>query len=570
MQLPIRFKLIQVSGHTYVFRMEFVPVTNVLEFKLSIHTFNAPLTQSIVDSFQANESNVNYFKMLPLQQQWSIKLTQQKAEQGLLTLQNVYNSYQNDRYAIANQKLIPIDLPGVKLHLYYFQLYSIGNFWYECVNNWTYWTVEFFKNVQNPVQQQHNQLTSPVIEFKAEEVEEEVEITDDIDVDLSNIENDISVIVNDCLKLSPNNITMYFLGKYIEHFITTGYYEKEFDIQNNSGTISITMAPLLDVQLIGISKAHYMNLLSIFSSFKNLTQDEVYYKLKTLVKEMRFILNIYLQNPEENKEFVILPLKVIELMIFIFGIYHYQLSFPFQIPDNTPDPIKFHNLMITIVNYYIKNVLDSMDNSHYDFTTVYVTHPSSVTFENDISNLEDLDNILKKERYLLDIDKQGFIDNVYAKLKDKSKKKDVKMNLLLSEPKTLDITKFIDKGSTESSWMNYKTYQPPKNSNNTIITQEYYHLIQIAMTETNIAFIQKDLNPIISHYIEIILNKIFNKINSDLDKTKAISTLNLLTNYIRPFIKDASVHTEMTILYKCVIPYLYDMFNISDFVDYFH
>lgn len=569
MKLPLKFKLIQVINFSYVFRMELIPVINILEFKLSIHSFNTPLTKSIIDSFQANDQDENYFKMLPLQQQWSSKLKQNDAEQGLVILQNVYNSCQNKPKILNNQELVVVDLPWVKLHLYYYQLYGIGNFWYECVHNWTYWTVEYFKNADLKTEQKHTQITSPIIEFKTQEVKEDKEDIEDIDIEISNVNDDISII-NDCLKLSLNNIMIYYISRYVQNYINTEHHEKEFNIIQKNDQVYLTMSPLLDTQLIGISKSHYMNILNILLTFKNITQDEVYYKLKLLVKEFRFLVNLYLQDPEKNKDIVILPLKIIELQIFIYGIYHYQLSFAFQIPETTPDPIKFHNIMISIVNYYIKNIMGSMDNSYLGFSNINITHPSSVNFEEPIVNLEELKELIEKDKFLLDIDKQGFVDNVYKKLKTKTKK-ETAFNLILSNGNVLDITKFIDvDNTTKLSWLNYKTFKTPKNINNTVITQEYYHLLQIATSETNIAFIEKDLNPIISHYAEIILNHIFNKINNDLDKKKAISTLNLVNNYIKPFVKDAPINTEMIILYKCVIPYLYDMFNISEFIDYFH
>ena len=175
---------------------------------------------------------------------------------------------------------------------------------------------------------------------------------------------------------------------------------------------------------------------------------------------------------------------------------------------------------------------------------------------------------------MLDIDKTSFINNIYNQLKNNTNtNKNVK--LILNNPTIITLNLFIDKGTPESSWLSYRTITSNNRlKNHTILTKEYFQLLTLAISDNPqsvLPLIQNEMNPILLRHYETIMNVIFKELISTVTDLNNISTLNILTHHIRPFLNnDSSIETEMFILYKCIIPYLYDVYKINSFIDYFH
>jgi hypothetical protein len=106
---------------------------------------------------------------------------------------------------------------------------------------------------------------------------------------------------------------------------------------------------------------------------------------------------------------------------------------------------------------------------------------------------------------------------------------------------------------------------------NKVISEEYLQLLRIKFNDSSLK--SSDLNPIISKYGQIISDHILPHISTEIGKkiTTPVSTLTLLTDYIRPHLTDtSSVDSELKLVYRIVIPFLYDIFDITDYIDYFH
>jgi len=202
-------------------------------------------------------------------------------------------------------------------------------------------------------------------------------------------------------------------------------------------------------------------------------------------------------------------------------------------------------------------------------------HQQDVTLDEEDLKLEDLKNVLTKELYLLDVDRDHFIGRVLSKI-DKSKATDdkEKLKLTLSTPNKIDIENFIDK-TTQSSLLYYRTIKPDQKQfeKNKILTVEYLQCLQLMNTPNMVVpatTLIKDLSPIVAKYADTIINIIFKELSNN-DPSTTMSTLTLLNTFVRPYLSpDSTTTTELFILYKIVIPYLYDNFGIKQFIDYFH
>jgi len=186
---------------------------------------------------------------------------------------------------------------------------------------------------------------------------------------------------------------------------------------------------------------------------------------------------------------------------------------------------------------------------------------------------DQIDQLLTKERYMLDIDRDLYIRNVMNMLEDEHsavQKKQIKLHL--NNPTTLNIEKLLNK--TSNGYLGYELQKPNQKQfeTNKIITKEYYDILLISTTPTlSRKTIENELNQICIKYADIILNLIFKELSSSINTDTIISTLYLLEYHIRPFLKsEATIETELFLLYRIVMPYLYDVYGITDYVDYFH
>jgi len=186
---------------------------------------------------------------------------------------------------------------------------------------------------------------------------------------------------------------------------------------------------------------------------------------------------------------------------------------------------------------------------------------------------DQIDQLLTKERYMLDIDRDLYIRNVMEKLDDEHsavQKKQIKLKL--NNPTTLNIEKLLNK--TSIGYLGYELQKPNQKQfeTNKIITKEYYDILLIStIPKLSRKTIENELNQICIKYADMILNLIFKELSSSINTDTIISTLYLLEYQIRPFLKsEATIETELFLLYRIVIPYLYDVYGITDYVDYFH
>ena len=83
--------------------------------------------------------------------------------------------------------------------------------------------------------------------------------------------------------------------------------------------------------------------------------------------------------------------------------------------------------------------------------------------------------------------------------------------------------------------------------------------------------IQKEIPLFINKYCQTLTQTILPNLSNEFKSLSSpISTLDLVQNYIMPFVnKDISIETELKILYKIIIPFLYDIFEVDEIFDTF-
>jgi len=174
---------------------------------------------------------------------------------------------------------------------------------------------------------------------------------------------------------------------------------------------------------------------------------------------------------------------------------------------------------------------------------------------------------------MLDIDRDLYIRDVMEKLDtEHSAVQRKQIKLKFNNPTTLNIEKLLNK--TSIGYLGYELQKPNQKQfeAHKIITKEYYDILLIStIPKLSRKTIENELNQICIKYADTILNLIFKELSSSINTDTIISTLYLLEYYVRPFMKsETTVETELFLLYRIIIPYLYDVYGITDYVDYFH
>jgi len=550
--LPVRYLLIQHNATSHiVLKFEVVPINDLLYLEIAGYQFKGTITPSVVSAFNANPSNRQFFKSLPIEMIHRQQISLPESEKFNFDMKNYLSKLH------PNSQLYAVQLYGLNVYINYFHIEVMIDFISQFISNY-----EILKVNLQLLEISETSITDGIIpEQKPNEIgvliEEEV---------LISTPRDKTAIFNEILQLSPSSMTTYYISKYISNIINSK--QTSLIKSNNDGTVQyIEISPLINDQLIQFSTFSFNNILNVLDSF-NASNNEYISKLKILTKELIHIINTYSQNPEELKKYD-LTIKIIEYLIYI---YSFKLSGNTIISQkgNFKKTKDFEVSMLFLVNYSIDYILKNhFNNQELKYPNIQFRHLNSQNERVDV-NLDELKRILVNEMYLLDIDKQNFISRVFQKLDSSLQPEKANFNLIFNSPNKIDINNFIDVNEYAKGWLNYSRILKKSNTlmDHDVITPEYLQILQLKSVESSNGVITVELTPLISLYAHNIINGIFVKID-ETEKSHLISTLNIL-NIIRPFLnEDSTVETELTILYRIVIPYIFDTYKQSIFIDYF-
>jgi len=552
--------LINQQAFKGVLELDCVPVNDVLMLYINVHQFKGILTESIAMSFDTNSSNRNFFNALPLEKIALVELSLNQSEELFLYIQTMLTQIQ-----IGSPQLQKLMIMTLTLYLTHDQIFKMNNFINQFIS--TYEMIRL--NLATLQSKEESKIIADIapITHESQIPEEEVEESS-IKFENENDATEISLL-NDCLIMSPSSIATYYISKQISNILNQPKKEKihfEFDKQS----VTIHLCPLMAQELIEISDDHYSYLLKTLASFEY-SQEEYITKLRFLTRNLLYIINNY--SKDNNTYFI--TVKVIEFLILLYTIKLSPSSLIGNLDVNHSSAQIFKQSCEYLVNYAIEHVLSQhIDQRKITHNQIIFKHyPNIEYFEDDFNDTE-IRHLLAKELYLIDIDKEFFIKQVISKVDRKSANIDQNSaKLVFNKSTTINIPTIL---STEplnnNTWLDYQTIEPNQKqfNNHSIITKDYLQLLQLTNTPNISKSLLKDLDPILTKYANIIINQIFKELTV-CDSKHAISTLNLLATHIRPYLhSDSTIKVDMYILYRIVIPHMYDVYNVDKFIDYFH
>lgn len=413
------------------------------------------------------------------------------------------------------------------IHLESYQVYGLQNFIQDLTKNFIGYQVS---------------LIEVVTKYKIEEPEVKVEPIEDIqDLIVENPPIEITELtvtdnfIQDLLQLSPNNLTTFYISKYIHNGLVLKHH-----------TIVIP-------NFFFYTDQNRQDLAQIIKSI-TLTPSEITSRIYSLYKNL---YNIVIINPSlfnDNKQ---------NVYVILFLLYLYWIKCTPQLE------LKTLSGQMDLKDTFIKSmpIIMNLLTPKENITILFEEDPGSLV--NPIVNSDEvLDQIIRKYKYLININKQSFIDNVFDELSNLNNPIETpKSNFLLTTPSILDIEFLMSqKGNTkltdDTDFFPYIQYEP------TIITSSY-SLIQ----SLNSGVIPKTPTPvIISKYFKIIIDKIFYSIDQShqMLSMEPVSTQLLMDKYIITYIDHKeSNFVKLFLLFQITIPYLYDKYKIKNFLNFF-
>jgi hypothetical protein len=405
-----------------------------------------------------------------------------------------------------------------------------GNtFWFKFDNLFTLYN--FLKNYIQNYDVILMNLINPPINKPIEEKQSDI-VTEDI--------------IEEVFKISPNKIINFYIMKWLNDNPKQQYLKKEED-----GVIKTTYP--FDFDFISYNQNNAILLDKFLGFIDTSKRDENIYKIKTLFRYLIHSKDDYME------------IQITLFMIFLYGcrVLHPNMSIV------GADVKKGYS---TIINNCISGIIQKSTTPIKPIKIEFLEEAPEEQIQTNISKVSD------KYKYLIKIDEDGFINKVFEEMDIKPTQEinnqQIDKKKYINSPSIINIKDFFIVDNPEKTKYNETLlgYQNIKHKIHKIISKPYNDVMIIESGKK-----PKELNPIIAKYSDIIINKIFKKVedNKEFSNMSSINTMILVTEFIEPFVpKEISHNNLMFLLYQVVIPHLWNLYSDDNFsgeiIDYFH
>jgi len=540
MNTPVKILLINYSGYYFILKLKYIFVGTSLQIECNYYQItNLNLINIFENTVKDNPDNEQIIKTIPTSLLVNIFLSQHRALEIYYILNHLIQA--NSSNFDVNQ-LYEVKIDTITSYLNIIQINILKSFFEPFCNNYEGIKISLQTIIQNsPKEVKVLETNNEIINQPTAE---------------STVLKPADYIEEILMNLSSSKIINRFIIKCLED--NDSYYE---EIQNNNYT-TIRLTPLIKLGLTGFSILHFKN---IAEMIELLDPQESFSKLMATSRDITAVI----KDKEMSNYDKSISLQILTFLIFIYGI---KLGSNKMLSNNISFeyPLNLKRYYGTSINNYFKKYIISIKDKAPDVPYI------QFEFVEDSSKLIEMNSLnvtIQKYRYLLNIDKESFIQNVFnTDFRTNKKETNVNDKLLFTEPKILCITKFIEDENSESNYLlAYKNINS-KYQGHHVISEPYLHLLHIHYQSSLITLNQIKVHPVISKYCDILLNRIYKSLTSDFREMLKYtnSTLVILEKYIRPFIKDESSKIELFLLYQVLIPMIYDLDQSKiEYIDYF-
>jgi hypothetical protein len=536
MKNPVKTVFLNHTGQKILLRLETKIMTDVLVLDFTSHELlKVGTAATIEDTLKRNiESDIVSNQMIA---------TKQLNAKKTCLLSDI-EEYTRQTGAMVNEYIskqdqqIKLNLFNISFFVPYEKLCSIHNIFTGFIN--TYDLIKL-------------QLMTP-------ETEVDSKVSPDIKIERELINKDIiNMIFTSC----SNKIMNYYIIKWINCNTNTNMIK--FNIKEEE-ELNIEVSELFDYELYSYNVNNYNDLDNILTSI-SIDREVNIEKLKNL---FGFLSNLIKQKDEIDNDSLCVYIQIITFLMFV---YTYKTFQPGTVLKDVPDGFKVY--YTTAVNWCIRNIIQKFPIEYKSINVKFIKTMKDDNSDNKSSILDKISTVSQKYNYLVKIDEDVFVDKIFNDIPsdDPNSFDNIKLDnrAFIGSPKIINIRNFFgsDPSNILLSYSNIDVDKYDFGSN--IITQEYFDILVIESGEK----FKRGHKPgeLVSKYANIIINDIFKKINKskELAEWGSINTLILLNEFIIPFIgEETSEKTKREILYRILIPHMYNVYGTKEIIDYFH
>lgn len=361
-------------------------------------------------------------------------------------------------------------------------------------------------------------------------------------------ENLESYLFSEYVKLAHTNLVAFFLIKESFNRKPNSYYV-EFTESNEKLTIVLSE---YDTNFMRRSDELFIYVHSIIRD-NSMTSDLARSNLNKIISSIEYLYKAYSAN-KLSKELTFYYLSIVVLLIGIYQLVlmHYAQK-PLTIPFN----------IYRFANSSIRYARSKLNNKKLIEFLVYdnLSDNPSNSFDLDIPKINELAH---KYSFLAELDQ-----NQYAKLilQDYSTTQNNPVSHKLTEDFTFNTPKLIDLSNPTDLALDYQIIENPKLPKSKIISKQYEQLLLIQSQDTIIGF---EVDPKLSKLASSIIEKVLPLIDKYIDPIKLNPSTLFIYRQILSQTKIEFISDQMFVLYRIVIPYLYDRYSVKQLIDNFH
>jgi hypothetical protein len=379
-----------------------------------------------------------------------------------------------------------------------FQIYGLKLCITDICNNYNSYQISLIEIITK----YKDKVVSLVDEIKVEPVIAAVENA--LNFEYPPLENNLQ----DLLQLSPNNLTTFYISKYINNNISIGEGSSEKGV--------ILMVPNFLVFTYQLRLEFY----EIIKSIKY-TADEINSRTRLLYNNL---YNITIQNQEIFNS----NTQNVYIILFLLYIYFTKLYAAAE--------IKIINLEIDIKDTFIPYLNSILKRMTPEGNKLIILKLNKQEMSNNFSSYKEaLEPLVQKYKYLTSIDRKLFVENVITDLTKTNFKSPKTVKPLLTNPSIYEVTG---------------------------VTPEYETWVKLSAGSY-----VPDPPLILSKYFDAITNRIIPNVDKHIDRLSLEPVSCLILMY--DFVKLDDSKAGLDVLFKVVLPYMFDKYKLSKFLNFF-
>ncbi len=415
--------------------------------------------------------------------------------------------------------------------------------------------------------------------LSSQEGQQDKKETDDLINDNNNNKNDFDEIFNLCLTQPIKSSLIHYTLSYYKPLITTN--NNICKLQTSSkGQVKVTY-PLLVPGNFSIDETYFKSLILT----ANLHVNNVVFIIRKLMSMLLTRHNEYKDKP--------IHLLMIGYLLFIYLMkYFYEVNRA-SFRDSFSKVICNPNVQKLLFMNLIKNTFTEFHNKLFFEFTFPGAFTSDNINENSISIAQDeLEKLSKEYRHLIPVSQEEFINRIFDKISNDHSKKSLPLDFKINNKKIIDIsnyiindnnnnqqkrlTHFFDPDNSlspvESEILNeykYLNYKLISSNGSKIISESYGHLLNYIKDPSSILLIKDDKIPKnVLNLFDTLSKYVLTK---DKIKKDDISTLYYYNLLVDSLADPAAFkhYFYLYIIFQIIIPYHYDIYNNTQFIDVF-